>query len=86
MELSSSPKLAMFHCPHYKNSPLIPILSHINPVHSLSFNFFKMYFNIILSPRPGLPNSFLFYFRLTHPNSSIFDIVISLILNYTLII
>jgi hypothetical protein len=38
-------------CYHVHNSPLlVPILSHVNLVHTLLSCFFKVYFNIVLPP------------------------------------
>jgi hypothetical protein len=38
------------HCRFQKSSSLVPILSHINPVHATSSYFSKVHFNIILPP------------------------------------
>ena len=35
-----------------KSPPLVPILSQINPIHVCPAHLLKIYFNIILSPRP----------------------------------
>ena len=37
----------------FKTPPLVPIVSQINPVHTLISHFVKNYFNIILPSTPG---------------------------------
>jgi len=38
--------------------PLVPILSQMNPIHTLPKYSFKIHFNIILPPTPDLPSGF----------------------------
>jgi len=40
----------------YRSPPLDPILSHLNPVHTFTFYFFKIHFKIIF---PSMPRSSL---------------------------
>jgi len=43
------------HCLIHKSPPLIPVLSQIDPAHTLTSSFFKIHFNIILSSTPRSP-------------------------------
>ena len=42
-----------FQCSIRKNSPVIPILSQINPIPRIDNYFFMIHFNIVLPFTPG---------------------------------
>jgi hypothetical protein len=44
--------------PVQKTSPLVPILCHINPIHSIPSYLSKIHFNIVHHLRLGLPSGF----------------------------
>jgi len=55
--LSQSRNLPQFiqpavHCYSHKNLPPVPIMSQINPVHTLPSYFYMAHFNIIVSSMP----------------------------------
>ena len=50
-------------CRIHKGSPIIPILSRINPIPRIDTYFFKVHSNIVFPSSLGLPNS-LFPVRL----------------------
>jgi len=49
----------------HKIPPPVPTLRHLDPVHTLTFNFLKILLNIILSYMPG---SSKWYFSYTFPH------------------
>jgi len=51
----------------HKSPQVVPVLSQINPLHTLQSNLFKIHFNIIL---PSMPKSSKWYlsFRFPHQN------------------
>jgi hypothetical protein len=51
-----------FHCRFHKSSPLMPVLSQLNPVYNLTsfFFLFRIYFNVSSNPRPDHSRCHLF--------------------------
>jgi hypothetical protein len=43
----------------HKRQKFVPILSYMNPVHNLAFNFVKIHSNIILPFTPRFPSDLL---------------------------
>ena len=57
-------------CRIHKGSPIIPILSRINPIPRIDTYLFKVHFNIVLPSTPRPPQRSLFMNKFTlYPNS-----------------